>query len=465
MRSRDLTKGNLVNNLWYMAIPVMLGMVTQTLYDLVDMMWIGRLSAEAVAAVTVFSSVYYLVFVLNNIIGNGSVAVISQSFGSGSVEEARKAIANTFAFKLLAGIVASIIMYVALEPVLALFTKDTYVLQAALEYGRIRTVFLPIMFSSFTVTTALRCSGDSKSPMYITMFTAILNIILDPIFIFETIPIIGLPGLNMGVFGAALATVISTTLSLLIAYWIMFGPESKFSLQLSDLWNIDWAMSKRIIKIGLPQAISGFLSNVANVIIVGLVTTFGTFAIAAWGITGRLINLLFMPINGLSQGGSTIVGQNVGAGQLDRAEETGLAAGKLGFMSMLLVCAVGYIFAPQVISLFTIDSEVVRYGVIGLRAAIFCMPIMATAMGVATIFMGTGFTMPFLVAGIVGQWVMQIPLMFLFTKVLHLPYAWLPATYIAFATGQAIVIFYYYRQGKWRKKAELASAAQPATSA
>ncbi|QOR36583.1 MATE family efflux transporter [Clostridium sp. 'deep sea'] len=457
MKSRDLTQGSIVKNIMYMSIPVMFSMVTQTLYDLVDMIWIGKISAGAMAGVTVFSSIYFLVFVLNNVIGNGSVAVLSQSFGSGNHEEARKGIANTFAFKLMAGIIASIILYIVLEPLLGVFAKDAQTLRDALQYGRIRVLFLPVMFSSFTVTTALRCSGDSKSPMIITMITAGLNIVLDPIFIFETIPGIGLPGFGLGVFGAALATVISTTLSFIIAYWIMFGPKSSYSLKLTDLFTFDWNIIGRIVKIGLPQAVSGLIRNLANVIILGFVTAFGTYAIAAWGIIGRLFGLLFMPVNGLVQGGSTVVGQNIGGGRLDRAEKAGFVAGKFGFISMLAICALAYLFTPQIIGIFNDEKEVIKLGVSGLRYGIMCMPIIAAYMGRATVFAGSGYTLPFLVAGIVSQWGVQIPLIFLFSKVLKLPFQFIPLSYLGFALCEGIVIWGFYKKGTWRKKAEEAA--------
>ena len=156
MKSRDLTQGNIVKHILHMSVPIMLSMVTQTLYDVVDMIWIGRISAVAVAGVTIFTTIYFLVFVLNNIIGIGSLAVLSQSFGSGNIEEARKGIANTFAFKLIAGIIASVILLILLEPLLSLFSKDPQVIKDALAYGRLRVIFIPVMFSSVTIATTLR---------------------------------------------------------------------------------------------------------------------------------------------------------------------------------------------------------------------------------------------------------------------------------------------------------------------
>ncbi|MFP4457318.1 MAG: MATE family efflux transporter [Clostridia bacterium] len=453
MNNRDLTKGKIINGLLYMSIPAMIGMMSHTIYDLVDMMWIGRLSASAVAAITLFSSIYYIVFVLNNIIGSGSVAVLSQAFGSKDEKLAKTAIINTFSFKLVVGIIAAIFLFLTINPLLKLFTEDASLIENALAYGKIRILFLPISFSSFTVITILRCSGDSKSPMIINILTSVLNIVLDPIFIFNEIPLIGVKGLGFGVAGAAIATVIATTTSFIISSYIMFGPKSKYKLKLSDLFKIDKQIVGKITKIGLPEATSGLIQNLAHLIMVGFVTIYGTLAIAAWGIMSRLFNLLFMPLSGLTQGGSAMVGQNIGAAKMNRAEDVGLAATKLGFFVMLIIAGVSFIFMPQIMRVFTTNEQVIKLGAQGLRAAIICMPIFAAGFGLSTLFGGSGYTVPFLYAAVIGQWVIQIPLMFLVARVLNLSFPWLTSTYIFYAIGQTLVSIYFYKKGKWRKKA------------
>jgi putative MATE family efflux protein len=453
MSKRDLTKGKIINGLLYMSIPAMVGMMSQTVYDLVDMMWVGRLSANAVAAITLFSTIYYIVFVLNNIIGNGSVAVLSQAFGSKDEDMAKSAIINTFSFKLIVGVIAATILYFSLKPVLMLFTDDLLLIENAMAYGKIRTLFLPITFSSVTVITILRCSGDSKSPMIINILTSLLNMILDPLLIFEEIPFIGIRGLGLGIEGAAIATVIATTVSLLVSTYIMFGPKSKYSLGLKDLLKLDKDIVIIITKIGVPEAASGLIQNLANLIMVSLVTAYGTLTIAAWGIMSRLFSFLIMPLSGLTQGGSAMVGQNIGAAKMDRAEEVGLMATKLGFITMSVIAIISFIFMTNIIGVFTTNADVIRIASQGLRAVIVSIPIFAIAFGISTLFGGSGYTIPFLYAAIIGQWVIQVPLMFIVTKVFDLSFPWLASTFIFYAIGQAGVAIYFYKKDSWRKKA------------
>ncbi len=451
MKNRDLTKGNIIKNLLYMSIPAIISMIAQTAYSIVDMMWVGRISATAVASVTIFSALYILVISLNNIINFGSNTILSQSFGAGDINKTRKVLANTFSFKLLAGIVIGIIMYVFLKPALALFTRDSELLQMALEYGRIRTLFLPIAFLSFTVNGALRCSGDSRTPMIITMISAVLNIILDPIFMFDTIPVINSPGLGLGVFGAALATVVSVTISFLLSYWIMFGASSKYSLKLADIWGIDWNIALRILKIGFPRGLSLLVSNFAQLFLLKLVAIFGTLYVAVWGIMGRVTKLLFMPGTGFMIGGTTVVGQNVGAKQYEQAEKAGLVASKLAFALVSLICCLIFLFAKQVMAIFTSNSEVIDIGVLALRIAVFRIPIAAAYYNLSTIFAGYGYTIPYLVGAVVGLWVFQIPFAYICISVLRLPFNWLPVSFFVYALGEGLVFYYYYRLGKWRR--------------
>ncbi|HBK86335.1 MAG TPA: MATE family efflux transporter, partial [Firmicutes bacterium] len=191
---RDLTQGNVINNLVATAIPMMLGFMAQTLYELVDMAWVGQLSSSAVAAVTVFSVIYYLSFVLNNVVGNSSLSLISQSFGAKDLERTERVIEQTLVFKALLAVIASMLIMPLMPRLMGLFTDDAEVIAEALAYGRIRMLMLPIMFSSFTVATALRCVGDAHRAMQIMFVSAGLNILLDPLFIFETVPFLGISG-------------------------------------------------------------------------------------------------------------------------------------------------------------------------------------------------------------------------------------------------------------------------------
>lgn len=450
MAKRDLTKGNVVSNLVMTGVPIMLGFMAQTLYDLVDMAWVGRLSSTAVAAVTIFATLYWLSFVLNNIVGNSSVSLISQSFGAKDMDRTRRVVEQTLVFKSLLAVVASAIMLVLLPRLLRLFTADPVVLKDALAYGRVRLIMLPVMFSSLTVATALRCVGDSKRAMYIMFVSAGLNIVLDPLFIFERVPGLGIPGLGLGVFGAALATEISAALSFLFGAWMLFSGKSYVQPTLRGLLKLDWQIDRQLVMIGLPVSFESLLRSLAEVLILRFVSVYGTVAVAAMGIVQRVTRFFFVPLEGLMSAGGTIVGQNLGASNAPRADQTARTTAALGVCSMLCFTLLAYAFPTQILGLFTQDLAVLSLG----RSVIYVlMPGLCLAgltFGLATSLMGAGYNLPFLISGIMARWVVQVPFLFVAVQWLELPFIYAAVSYALAEVTECAVIVTAYLKGRWK---------------
>lgn len=465
---RDLTQGNVTGNLVAMAIPMMLGFMAQTLYDLVDMAWVGRLSASAVAAITVFATIYYLSFVLNNVVGNSSVSLISQSFGAKDLDRTRRVVEQTLVFKALLAVVSSLIVIPLLPRLLGLFTSDPEVLANALAYGRVRLFMLPVMFSSFTVATALRCMGDSKRAMQIMFVSAGLNIVLDPLFIFDRVPGLGIPGLGLGVLGAALATEISAGLSFLFGAWLLFSGKSHVRPTLKGLLRLDWEIDWQLIKIGLPTSVESLLRNVAEVFTMRFISVYGTMALAAMGIAQRLAHFFFVPLNGLMSGGSTIVGQNLGAQNVARAEQTSKAASWLGLGSMLVLSLLTVAFPTQIFRLFTADAAVIAMGKSVIYALLPMLLVAGFTLGLATALVGAGYNLPFLISGIVSRWGVQVPFLFVTVQLLHLPFIYAAISFPVSELAGSIVLIVAYLRGRWRTwrviKPQVAMAAEEAAS-
>lgn len=225
-----------------------------------------KMSSYAVAGVTIFGAIFWMVEVLNEIIGTSSISLISQSYGSGDKEKTRITVEQTVTFKALVAIIAAIIMLIILKPLLGFFTTDKNVLKSALDFGYIRIFFLPIMFSSYTVNTALRCLGDAKSPMKIMIFSSVLNMILDPIFIFKTIPGTNIPGLNLGVYGAAVATVTSVSVAFILGFRLLMSGKAKLKITFKGLFKLNWGIDKKLLTIGLPSGMEVLLRNLSGIL-------------------------------------------------------------------------------------------------------------------------------------------------------------------------------------------------------
>ncbi|MGB4200007.1 MAG: MATE family efflux transporter, partial [Thermotogota bacterium] len=327
-----------------MSIPTALGFLGQTIYDVVDMIWIGRVSSAAVAGITIFVIVFWTVEVLNEIIGISSVSLISQSFGAKDYERTRRVIEQTLTFKALMALLAMIFLLIFLKPLLGFLTQDEEVLKHALDYGFIRLFFLPMMFSSYTVNTALRCVGDAKSPMMIMLFVSILNAVLDPIFIFERVPGTSLPGLNLGVFGAGLATVISISIAFAIGFYLLYSGKRGIKISLRGLLKLDWSIDYRLLTIGLPTGFEMLIQKASWYLAMKVIAAFGTVAVATIGIGNRFTSLLGMPLIGLYVGSTAIVGQNLGANRITTARETVKAGVVVGAIFVAIAAGLAFSF-------------------------------------------------------------------------------------------------------------------------
>jgi putative MATE family efflux protein len=447
---RDLTKGNVNSNLIYMAMPAILGSLAQTVYTIVDMFWIGKISATAVAAVTVSSSLFFLVWILSSIIGISSVSLISQHYGRDDDEKTAKAIEQTIVFKFIVAVITMIIMSFLLRPIIHFLTDDLEVVEKAIQYSYVQILFLPIFFSQATTNTALRCIGDSKKPMIIMMISAALNMVLDPILMFETVPIIGTRGFGMGVVGASLASGLASVVAFAIGMVILFGGFSNVKLRVKGLFRLDPEMDKKLITIGLPVGFEMTAREVGGLVVMRFLASYGTVVLAAFGITFRLVSIAYTIMNGLSNGGGAIVGQNLGANNVQRAEDTAYAAGKMGVMMIGSLAIISMLLAPNLIGVFVNDPEVIEVGAVLLRISLIGSTIFASALSLSCAFVGSGYNFPYVISSISGKWLLQVPFLFVTVSMLKLPYYVVPLSYMGADIVEALVLIGFFKKGTWK---------------
>ncbi len=455
--SRDLTKGGIAGNLLAMSVPTMFGMLGQTLYDVVDLIWIGRISGKAVAGVTLFAAFFWFAEILNEIIGTSSVSMITQSWGAGDRERATRVIEQTIVFKVFVALITATALYFGLEPLVRLFSNDPEVVKAALDFGRIRVFFLPVFFATYSCFTALRSTGDPTSQMWIMLGASLLNAILDPILMFERIPFLGWRGAGLGVFGAGLATVIAITISLALGFGLLASGRTNVKLSPRGLFRLDPSIDAKLLTIGLPTGGELLARQLASLITTKFVAGYGTAAIAALGIGNRLGGLVFMPLFGLLMGGGTIVGQNLGAGKIDRAEKTATTASLFGGTVVTILMGLAIAFPRAVLSIFVDSPEVIAMGVPMIRIMGSSFIVASFAIGLGSAFSGSGYNLPWLISSISGRWGAQLP--FLLTAAFVLPrfgvelgIAGVWASFLVSDLVEAAVIFGIYRRGTWKNK-------------
>lgn len=306
------------------------------------------------------------------------------------------------------------------------------------------------MFASYSVNTALRCLGDAKTPMKIMVISSVVNIILDPIFMFEKVPFVDIPGLNMGVFGAALATVIATIIAFLLGFYVLIKGQSSIKISLKGLLKLDWEIDKKLLTIGLPTGIEVLMRNLSNIITLKFVSIYGTDAVAAMGIGSKLIHLAFTPISGVSISSSAMIGQALGSEQVDIAEKTANISAKLNIIVLSIFSAIAILVPQWFMNLFTDEKLVIETGIPMIRVLIPSIILTGWSLGLGSVFSGSGHNTPYLLSSIISRWVVQIPLLYIATSILNLPilYAWF--SFMIAEASELLTIYYHYKKGIWK---------------
>ena len=447
MEQKSLLKGILT-----LSIPTMLGMMFETLYEIVDMAWVAKISINSVAAVTIFSTVWWILNIVNDIVGTSSVTIISRFYGSGNKEKTIEAIEQTIIFKFLLAFIVGILMSFIIPYILGPLSGNKEVLEQSTTYGRIRLLTLPLAFSSYSVNTALRCIGDAKKPLYIMALSGVLNMILDPIMIFDVIPYIGVRGMGLGISGAAYATVISQAMAFIVGLYLLMSGKSFIKIGFKRGIYFVKSIDIKLLRIGLPTGLEGLLRNMGSFLIMKFIASYGVVVVAAFGICIRIISLIVMPIFGLQMGTGVIVGQSLGSADCERAEKAGHLTAKLSFGFMLATGIVLVLVPGLIMNIFTTSEEIIVIGTSFLRFFAVAALFMGPAGSLASILYGAGDNVPSMLGALISIWLVQIPLLYVFVQLLQLSVEWVWLSYIVAYAVHYVVILYYVRKGKWKYK-------------
>lgn len=357
-KNMNMTEGSPVKLLIVFAIPMMIGNIFQQFYNLVDSVIVGRLvGADALAAIGATGSITFLFFALCNGIGSGGGIITSQHFGRGDMDQVKSCIANTAYIMVAFPLVVGIIAFFLAGPLLEVLQTPENIFHDALVYVRVMCVGLVFVSLYNYVSSMLRALGDSKTPLYFLIFSCILNTILDVIFV---------KYLNLSVFGAGIATLISQFVSgaLCLAYAFLYNPY--FHLEKKD-WKFNGDITAKSVKLGIPLSLQFSMIAISCMALQRVVNSFGAVAVAAFTATSRIEQVIHQPYQTLGTALSTYSGQNYGASKNDRVV--------LGYRKSLMMMAVFTVlmipvmqfFGREITSLFVKDEEVIAMGATALR--------------------------------------------------------------------------------------------------
>lgn len=349
----SLTEGNIQKSILHFALPIFLGNLFQQLYNVMDSLVVGNfVGKQALAAI---SSTGSLIFLLVGFFGgmfSGVGVVISKFFGAKDYENVKKSVGNAVAFALVSGIILSIVGVILTPHILKLMGTPDSVFAEASAY--VKTYFSGIIFIILynAANGIYQAVGDSKHPLYYLLVSSVINVLLDLLFVAV---------FQMGVQGAAIATVIAQALSVILAYSRLFHINEVYQLELKGI-----RFCKRIIRqmllIGFPSGIQNSVIALANVVVQSNINVFGDTAMAGCGAYSKIEGFAFIPITSFMISMTTFISQNLGARQYERVKK----GARFGIISSCLMAEVVgltfYLFAPQLISFFSSEADVIAVG-------------------------------------------------------------------------------------------------------
>lgn len=451
-RDRDLTKGPILKNIFYLAFPLMVSSALNTTQSLIDMFWVGRLGSVSIAAVAMSAIVMMVVLTLLFGISTGTVALISQNFGAKNFKQVENVAMQSLFVALFSSLVITVFGFFCAKQSLKVIGASEEVIAIGTPYLRIIFLGMATISLLFVGNAILQGMGDALIPMILVILANILNIILDPIFIFG----IGVPRMNTN--GAAWATNISQAISCLIILYIFFSGRSKLHIRIKE-FKIDFKIIWQILKIGFPSSLQMFFRSIMGLVMVYLVAYFGTQAIAAYGIAMRLQMVMLMPSFALGATAATLLGQNLGAGKINQARKSALMATWLDLVIMLLVGVLFFIFSREIISVFDKNPEVIKIGSDYLRITAIFYSFIAFGVVLNRALGGAGDTFVPMLITFVSLWIVQIPLAIILKNLgFGLNGIWW-AISIAFVVNGMLTLL-WFAIGKWEKRRLVSITAQ-----
>lgn len=442
---RELTEGSIVKNVWYLALPMMVGILLQNTFNIVDMIFVGRLGPAAIAAVSMNGILLGVIWTLIMGISLGTVAMVARFIGARRFEEADNVAMQSLFMGILGSIPITIAGFFLAGPILQLLGARGEVLSPGISYLRIVSLGSITMFLPFITGSALRGAGDVYTPMKVLGFATTLNIILDPLFIFG---LWGFP--RWGVAGSALATVLSQGVGALILLYILFRGRSVLHLNLKKA-RLNLQMMWRITKIGVFGSLQMVMWNISDLVLMRIVAIYGTFAVAAYGIGMRVIFVVMMPGFSLAQSAATLVGQNLGAEKPARAERSVWVAAGFYEVIMLVSTAILIIFAGNIVSIFNLTPEIVRIGGSYIRFISSTFFFMALSIVLSRAMNGAGDTLSPMLITAISVFVLRIPLVLFLAQIWATTGIW---TGIAISNvAQGLITTFWFTRGRWKHKA------------
>ncbi len=434
-RSDMLARERVGRLLWKLSIPAIIGMLVHGLYNIVDTFFVGRYAGTlAIGGISIAFPVQMIIMGVGMTIGIGGASVLSRRMGARDKEGASLALGNMILLSLAIGVVGLIFGIAFMDPLLRLFGANDALMPYAGDYLLVVLIGSPMFTFSMVASSSARAEGNAKVAMNTMLIGAILNIILDPIFIV---------GLSMGVRGAAVATVLSVTAScLFLLHYYLWSGKSEITFKLRHM-KLKPSMVGEIFAIGSSDFARTAAMSLTSAIFNNILRELGgELSIATFGIIFRVMSFVFMPMMGVAQGAQPILGFNFGSRQFNRVKKSLRLAIKSTTIFAIAGFAIFLLFPGPILSIFSTDPEVIEMGTAATRWLVLGLPLVGYQHIGTCLFQAIGKAKPAIFLALSRQVLFLIPLVIILSRLLGLRGVWLSfpaADFVAFVVTYIMV--------------------------
>ena len=438
----DMIVGNPASHIIKFTLPLLLGNLFQQLYNMVDSIVVGNfVGANALASVGACGSMNFLFFSLSSGLAIGIGIIVAQFFGAGDERNVRSTIANSIYVLAGASILVSVMGILFCPAILRLLQTPDTIIGGSIIYMRTTCAGTIFVAAYNGVAAMLRALGDSKTPLYFLIVSSIINVVLDLAFVL---------GLDMGVMGVALATIIAQAVSAITCIIYAYKKIEYFRLTREQM-QVNVQIILKSVNTGVPIALQNSMIAVSCMVLQGVVNTFGETIMASYTIIGRIEQIVQQPFSSLGAALTTYSGQNIGAGKADRVKKGFRQATIMVLIFSICLIPIAYLFGEQIVSIFVKDSEVIRIGAKALRINSLCYFGLGMIYVPRAVLNGCGDTGFAMINGF-AEVVCRVLYSQVLTRIPVLGYWGIWITTGATWATTAVVCVIRYLQGKWRYK-------------
>ena len=427
-----------------LAVPMVLEMVMESIFAIVDIFFVSRLGSEAVAAVGLTESLLTIVYTVAMGLSIGVTAMVARRTGERDPDGAADAAVQAILLGLIASTIFAVLGILYADELLLLMGGEPDVVATGLNYARVSLGTNGVIMLLFLINAAFRGAGEASIAMRVLWFANAINLVLDPCLIFG----IG-PFPELGVTGAAVATSIGRGSAVLVQLATLFGVAGRLSIALRHV-RLHVPVMLRLIRLSATGTFQVFVGTASWIVIIRILSGFGSAAIAGYTIAIRIVLFALMPAWGLSNAAATMVGQGLGAGDVERAERSVWIAGRLNFFFLGGIGTLFIVLAPFIVSLFGGDAETANYAIRGLRTVSAGFFFYAYGMVLTQSFNGAGDTWTPTWLSLICFWLFELPLAWALSHTFGLgPLGVFVAITLAFS-AIAVAAAWLFRRGRWK---------------